>query len=71
MLPSIGGWTMSDPFFQMHDSAIRARFVSSVKEFLKTWKFFDGVDIDWEFPGVVACRKILATLLRTKPPIPR
>ncbi|HFK5771215.1 glycosyl hydrolase family 18 protein [Enterobacter ludwigii] len=51
VLPSIGGWTMSDPFFQMHDSAIRARFVSSVKEFLKTWKFFDGVDIDWEFPG--------------------
>jgi chitinase len=22
-----------------------------VKDFLKTWKFFDGVDIDWEFPG--------------------
>lgn len=35
----------------MHDSAIRARFVASVKDFLKTWKFFDGVDIDWEFPG--------------------
>ena len=26
-------------------------FVASVKEFLQTWKFFDGVDIDWEFPG--------------------
>ncbi|WP_333850340.1 glycosyl hydrolase family 18 protein [Leclercia sp.] len=51
VLPSIGGWTMSDPFFKMNDSAIRARFVSSVKDFLKTWKFFDGVDIDWEFPG--------------------
>ncbi|WP_297118801.1 glycosyl hydrolase family 18 protein [uncultured Enterobacter sp.] len=51
ILPSIGGWTLSDPFFHMGDSAIRARFVSSVKDFLKTWKFFDGVDIDWEFPG--------------------
>jgi chitinase len=35
----------------MGDPAIRARFVSSVKDFLQTWKFFDGVDIDWEFPG--------------------
>lgn len=51
VLPSIGGWTLSDPFFKMGDTAIRARFVSSVKDFLKTWKFFDGVDIDWEFPG--------------------
>lgn len=42
---------MSDPFYHMNDSAIRARFVASVKDFLKTWKFFDGVDIDWEFPG--------------------
>ncbi|WP_256937659.1 glycosyl hydrolase family 18 protein, partial [Enterobacter chuandaensis] len=50
VLPSIGGWTLSDPFFHMGDPAIRARFVSSVKEFLQTWKFFDGVDIDWEFP---------------------
>lgn len=49
MLPSIGGWTLSDPFFHMGDPAIRARFVSSVKEFLQTRKFFDGVDIDWEF----------------------
>ncbi|MFA1283601.1 glycosyl hydrolase family 18 protein [Citrobacter telavivensis] len=51
VLPSIGGWTMSDPFYHMADPAIRARFVGSVKEFLQTWKFFDGVDIDWEFPG--------------------
>lgn len=51
VLPSIGGWTMSDPFYKMNDTAIRARFVASVKDFLKTWKFFDGVDIDWEFPG--------------------
>lgn len=51
ILPSIGGWTLSDPFFFMHDPAKRAVFVESVREFLQTWKFFDGVDLDWEFPG--------------------
>lgn len=51
ILPSIGGWTLSDPFYQLHDKVLRDRFVGSVKEFLQTWKFYDGVDIDWEFPG--------------------
>ncbi|NRF28135.1 glycoside hydrolase [Vibrio coralliilyticus] len=51
ILPSIGGWTLSDPFFFMDDPAKRAVFVDSVREFLETWKFFDGVDIDYEFPG--------------------
>ncbi|MCU7977737.1 glycosyl hydrolase family 18 protein [Shewanella sp. SW36] len=51
ILPSVGGWTLSDPFFFFGDKAKRDIFVASVKEFLQTWKFFDGVDIDWEFPG--------------------
>lgn len=51
ILPSIGGWTLADPFFFLVDQSKRTRFVQSVKEFLQTWKFFDGVDIDWEFPG--------------------
>ncbi|AAK85674.1 CHI [Epiphyas postvittana nucleopolyhedrovirus] len=51
VLPSIGGWTLSDPFYFMHDVKRRNVFVDSVKEFLQVWKFFDGVDIDWEFPG--------------------
>lgn len=51
VLPSIGGWTMSDPFFHFGDAAKRKVFVDSVEQFLRTWKFFDGVDIDWEFPG--------------------
>ncbi|MGL5092981.1 MAG: glycosyl hydrolase family 18 protein [Aeromonas sobria] len=51
ILPSVGGWTLSDPFYFMHDKAKRDVFVASVKEFLQTWKFFDGVDIDYEFPG--------------------
>ena len=51
ILPSIGGWTLSDPFFFMHDESKRRVFVESVREFMETWKFFDGVDIDYEFPG--------------------
>ncbi len=51
VLPSIGGWTLSDPFYFFNDANKRKIFVDSVREFLQTWKFFDGVDIDWEFPG--------------------
>lgn len=51
IIPSIGGWTLSDPFFDFTSKDNRDTFVASVKRFLKTWKFYDGVDIDWEFPG--------------------
>ncbi len=51
ILPSVGGWTLSDPFYSFTDKSKRDIFVASVKQFLNTWKFFDGVDIDWEFPG--------------------
>lgn len=52
VLPSIGGWTLSDPFFHLAtDDNKRAVFVNSVANFLRTYSFFDGVDIDWEFPG--------------------
>ncbi len=52
VIPSIGGWTLSDPFFSMASStANRAVFVNSVVNFLRTYDFFDGADIDWEFPG--------------------
>ncbi len=51
ILPSVGGWTLSDPFYGFTEKANRDVFVASMKEFLQTWKFYDGVDIDWEFPG--------------------
>lgn len=51
ILPSIGGWTLSDPFFHLHDAGKRKVFVDSAEQLLRTWKFFDGIDIDWEFPG--------------------
>lgn len=51
ILPSVGGWTLSDPFFEFTEKANRDVFVASMREFLTTWKFYDGIDIDWEFPG--------------------
>ncbi|MCK8070649.1 glycosyl hydrolase family 18 protein [Vibrio sp. 1CM23M] len=51
IIPSIGGWTLSDPFFDFTTKANRDTFVASVKKFLNTWKFYDGVDIDWEYQG--------------------
>ncbi|CAM4260010.1 glycosyl hydrolase family 18 protein [Pseudoalteromonas ostreae] len=51
VLPSVGGWTLSDPFGGFTNKANRDIFVASMEEFLRTWKFYDGVDIDWEFPG--------------------
>lgn len=51
ILPSVGGWTLSDPFYGFTQKANRDVFVASMKTFLKTWKFYDGIDIDWEFPG--------------------
>lgn len=51
ILPSVGGWTLSDPFYDLGNAANRKTFVDSMETFLRTWKFFDGVDIDWEFPG--------------------
>ncbi|NTS78528.1 chitinase C-terminal domain-containing protein [Catenovulum sp. SM1970] len=51
ILPSVGGWTLSDPFFFFDDEVKRKRFVDSAEQYLRAWKFFDGLDIDWEFPG--------------------
>ncbi|MCK5190787.1 MAG: glycoside hydrolase family 18 protein, partial [Methylococcales bacterium] len=52
ILPSIGGWTLSDPFYDIaSDPARRAVFVESSIDFLRTYPLFDGIDIDWEFPG--------------------
>ena len=54
IIPSVGGWTLSDPFYYMDNDANRKTFVESCRKFLRTWPFFDGIDIDWEFPGVAA-----------------
>ena len=52
ILPSIGGWTLSDAFFEMASTkANRKVFINSCIRFLEQHTFYDGIDIDWEYPG--------------------
>lgn len=50
---SVGGWTRGQNFHAMaKTSATRKVFIDSVIEFLNTYPFVDGIDIDWEYPGI-------------------
>ncbi|NRA62654.1 MAG: hypothetical protein HRU25_17495, partial [Psychrobium sp.] len=52
IIPSVGGWTLSDPLYAIGTQAgPRAIFIKSIIEFIDRYDFFDGIDIDWEFPG--------------------
>lgn len=52
ILPSIGGWSLSDPFHELASTAANRKvFVDSCIAFLEKYSFFDGLDIDWEYPG--------------------
>ena len=49
---AVGGWTLSDHFSSVTSTAAgRERFAQSIVEFLKTYRVFDGIDFDWEYPG--------------------
>lgn len=51
VMVSIGGWTFSDNFSIIAaSSAKRALFASECNRLLKFYKF-DGIDLDWEYPG--------------------
>jgi chitinase len=53
VLISVGGWTRGNNFHAMADSSsTRAVFINSVVDFLKQYPFIDGIDLDWEFPGI-------------------
>ncbi|CAG2178751.1 unnamed protein product, partial [Oppiella nova] len=54
-LISIGGWNEgSDKYSKMASSPdSRKKFVNSVLKFIQTNKF-DGLDVDWEYPGFKA-----------------
>lgn len=51
---SIGGWTMSDNFSIIAASAEkRQQFAESCADLIRTYHI-DGIDIDWEYPGIKA-----------------
>lgn len=48
ILPSFGGWTMSEPFHAMtKDKASIEHFSKSAVELIAQYDFFDGIDLDW------------------------
>lgn len=53
VLASIGGWTLSNNFPGIAaDPVKRATFASHCRQLISTYNF-DGIDIDWEYPGYV------------------
>jgi len=51
VLPSIGGWTLSDNFPAIAaDAQKRATFAQSCIQLIDDYNF-DGIDLDWEYPG--------------------
>lgn len=52
LLLSVGGWSMSSTFSKCAQTAAdRQKIVSSVKKFIVDYDF-DGIDYDWEYPGI-------------------
>lgn len=52
ILPSFGGWTMSEPFHAMaKDPKAIEYFSKTAVELIAKYDFFDGIDLDWEYPG--------------------
>jgi chitinase len=52
---AVGGWSAGGEVFSnmCSTAANRAAFISSTLQFMKAYAF-DGVDIDWEYPGAVS-----------------
>ncbi len=49
---SVGGWTKGDQFHRIAlTETSRKEFAANCVGFIRKWNF-DGVDIDWEYPGI-------------------
>ncbi|MEX1077273.1 MAG: glycosyl hydrolase family 18 protein, partial [Pirellulales bacterium] len=49
---AVGGWTVSRHFTTVTATeAGRETFAASLVNFLDTYRMFDGIDFDWEYPG--------------------
>jgi chitinase len=49
---AVGGWTLSGNFSTVTATAAgREKLANSVVTFIDTYRMFDGVDFDWEYPG--------------------
>jgi chitinase len=49
---AVGGWTLSTHFSTVCATAAgRETFATSLATFLDTYRMFDGIDFDWEYPG--------------------
>jgi chitinase len=47
----IGGWTFSSNLSNAMSTTNQSNFINSIESFLKTYSFFDGIVIDWEYPS--------------------
>jgi len=48
----VGGWPLSGNFSTVTSTAAgRETFANSLTTFLDTYRMFDGIDFDWEYPG--------------------
>ncbi|WP_196137214.1 glycosyl hydrolase family 18 protein [Aliikangiella sp. G2MR2-5] len=62
VIPSVGGWTLSDPLYEIGiNPNARKIFINSMMQYLRDYPIFDGVDIDWEFPGGGGANSSLGT----------
>jgi chitinase len=49
---ALGGWTLSQNFSTVASTAAgREKLANSLVSFLDTYRMFDGIDFDWEYPG--------------------
>jgi chitinase len=69
VLLAVGGWNLgSAPFSRIvHDATLRRNFVQTSVEYLKRYGF-DGLDLDWEYPGnrdgQATDKQLFTTLIR-------